>query len=79
MKYTQLFISDTLDFSIQNVLGLFKQGTTAEGVCTELTYLPITRTLAKDHTLSILCNQSPSNQNAVEVAMVSSLSLIIGC
>uniref|UniRef100_A0A671QPS3 Delta-like protein n=1 Tax=Sinocyclocheilus anshuiensis TaxID=1608454 RepID=A0A671QPS3_9TELE len=53
------------------------QGTTAEGVCTELTYLPITRTLAKDHTLSILCDQSPSSQNAVEVAMVSSLSLII--
>uniref|UniRef100_A0A673LN32 Protein jagged-2 n=1 Tax=Sinocyclocheilus rhinocerous TaxID=307959 RepID=A0A673LN32_9TELE len=45
------------------------QGTTAEGVCTELTYLPITRTLAKDHTLSILCDQSPSSQNAVEVAM----------
>uniref|UniRef100_A0A8C2KBY9 Delta-like protein n=1 Tax=Cyprinus carpio TaxID=7962 RepID=A0A8C2KBY9_CYPCA len=53
------------------------QGTTAEGVCTELTYLPITRTLAKDHTLSILCDQSPSSQNAVVVAMVSSLSLII--
>ncbi|XP_043110980.1 protein jagged-2 isoform X1 [Puntigrus tetrazona] len=45
------------------------QGTTAEGVCAELTYLPITRTLAKDHTLSILCDQSPSSQNAVEVAM----------
>uniref|UniRef100_A0A8C1QM58 Delta-like protein n=1 Tax=Cyprinus carpio TaxID=7962 RepID=A0A8C1QM58_CYPCA len=45
------------------------QGTTAEGVCTELTYLPITRTLAKDHTLSILCDQSPSSQNAVVVAM----------
>lgn len=25
MKYTQLFISDTLDFSIQNVLGLFNR------------------------------------------------------
>ncbi len=25
MKYTQLFISDTLDFYIQNVLGLFNR------------------------------------------------------
>ncbi|XP_051504649.1 protein jagged-2 isoform X1 [Myxocyprinus asiaticus] len=45
------------------------QGTTAEGVCTELTYLPITRILAKDQTLYILCDQSPSSHNAVEVAM----------
>uniref|UniRef100_A0A672QDE0 Delta-like protein n=1 Tax=Sinocyclocheilus grahami TaxID=75366 RepID=A0A672QDE0_SINGR len=45
------------------------QGTTAEGVCTQLTYLPITRSLAKDHSLYILCDQSPSSQNAVAVAM----------
>ncbi|XP_056616570.1 protein jagged-2 isoform X4 [Triplophysa dalaica] len=45
------------------------QGTTPEGVCAEITHLPITRVLAKDHTLSILCDQSPSSQNAVEVAM----------
>ncbi len=25
MKYTQLFISNTLDFSIKNVLGLFNR------------------------------------------------------
>uniref|UniRef100_A0A673H9K1 Delta-like protein n=1 Tax=Sinocyclocheilus rhinocerous TaxID=307959 RepID=A0A673H9K1_9TELE len=57
----------TLVFDSDNV----PQGTTAEGVCTQLTYLPITRTLAKDHSLYILCDQSPSSQNAVEVAMVS--------
>ncbi|XP_016388777.1 protein jagged-2 [Sinocyclocheilus rhinocerous] len=55
----------TLVFDSDNV----PQGTTAEGVCTQLTYLPITRTLAKDHSLYILCDQSPSSQNAVEVAM----------
>lgn len=45
------------------------QGTTPEGVCAEITYLPITRVLAKDSTLYILCDQSPTSQNAVEVAM----------
>ncbi|KAI4877768.1 hypothetical protein NFI96_021892 [Prochilodus magdalenae] len=45
------------------------QGTTVEGICSELRYLPSTRTLAEDHTLFILCDQSPSSTNAVEVAM----------
>ncbi|XP_030628483.1 protein jagged-2-like [Chanos chanos] len=45
------------------------QGTTVEGICSELRYLPITRTLAKDHTLLILCDLSHSSSNAVEVAM----------
>ncbi|XP_076841773.1 protein jagged-2 isoform X2 [Brachyhypopomus gauderio] len=45
------------------------QGTTVEGICSELRYLPSTRTLAKDHALFILCDQSHSGHNAVEVAM----------
>ncbi|KAK1791255.1 hypothetical protein P4O66_013270 [Electrophorus voltai] len=44
-------------------------GTTVEGICSELRYLPSTRTLAKDHPLFILCDQSHSGHNAVEVAM----------
>ncbi|KAL6488015.1 hypothetical protein MHYP_G00046410 [Metynnis hypsauchen] len=45
------------------------QGTTVEGICSELRYLPSTRTLAEDHALFILCEQSPSSSSAVEVAM----------
>ncbi|XP_053535337.1 protein jagged-2 isoform X1 [Ictalurus punctatus] len=44
-------------------------GTTVDGICSELRYLPITRTLARDRTLFILCDQSHSSRNAVEVAM----------
>ncbi|KAF5892721.1 protein jagged-2-like isoform X2, partial [Clarias magur] len=44
-------------------------GTTVDSICSELQYLPITRTLAQDHTLFILCDQSQSSSNAVEVAM----------
>ncbi|XP_060727662.1 protein jagged-2 isoform X1 [Tachysurus vachellii] len=44
-------------------------GTTVDGICSELRHLPIIRTLARDHTLFILCDQSQSSTNAVEVAM----------
>ncbi|KAI5108419.1 protein jagged-2-like isoform X1 [Silurus meridionalis] len=44
-------------------------GTTVDGICSELRYLPVTRTLARDHTLFILCDQSQSSSNALEVAM----------
>uniref|UniRef100_A0A8B9L892 Delta-like protein n=1 Tax=Astyanax mexicanus TaxID=7994 RepID=A0A8B9L892_ASTMX len=37
------------------------QGATVEGICSELRYLPGTRVLAKDYTLFILCEQSPSS------------------
>uniref|UniRef100_A0A8C7SJJ5 Delta-like protein n=1 Tax=Oncorhynchus mykiss TaxID=8022 RepID=A0A8C7SJJ5_ONCMY len=47
------------------------QGTTVENICSELRYLPIAQTLAKDCTLLILCDLSYSNSDAVEVAMVS--------
>lgn len=42
-----------------------------ENVCSELRYLPTTRNLAKDDALMVLCELSYSNQDAVEVAMVS--------
>nr|XP_057912610.1 protein jagged-2b isoform X1 [Doryrhamphus excisus] len=44
-------------------------GTTVENICFELRYLPDTRTLAKDHTLLLLCDLSHSTQDAVEVAI----------
>ncbi|XP_043093030.1 protein jagged-2b isoform X1 [Puntigrus tetrazona] len=45
------------------------QGTTVENVCSELRYMPSTRSLAKDHTLLVLCDLSYKNQDAVEVAI----------
>lgn len=47
------------------------QGTTVENICYELRYLPDTRSLAKDHALLLLCDLSDSNQDAVDVAIVS--------
>lgn len=47
------------------------QGTTVENVCFELTYLPGIRGLAQDHALLLLCDRSHSNQDSVEVAIVS--------
>ncbi|XDV42015.1 hypothetical protein PO909_010772 [Leuciscus waleckii] len=44
-------------------------GTTVENVCSELRYMPATRSLAKDHTLLVLCDLSYKNQDAVEVAI----------
>ncbi|XP_078145607.1 protein jagged-2-like [Centroberyx gerrardi] len=45
------------------------QGTTVEKICSELRYLPVTQTLAKERALLILCDLSYSNSDAVEVAM----------
>ncbi|CAB1343044.1 unnamed protein product, partial [Coregonus sp. 'balchen'] len=45
------------------------QGTTVENICSELRYLPATRSLAKDHALLVLCDLSYTNQDAVEVAI----------
>uniref|UniRef100_A0A8C6M1M7 Delta-like protein n=1 Tax=Nothobranchius furzeri TaxID=105023 RepID=A0A8C6M1M7_NOTFU len=46
------------------------QGTTVENICSELRYLPVTRTLAEERALLILCDLSYSTRDAVEVAMV---------
>ncbi|KAI2651913.1 Protein jagged-2 [Labeo rohita] len=40
-----------------------------ENVCSELRYMPATRSLAKDHALLVLCDLSYKNQDAVEVAI----------
>ncbi|MBN3271623.1 JAG2 protein, partial [Polyodon spathula] len=45
------------------------RGTTVENICTELKYLPATRTLAKERSLLVLCDISYSNENAIEVAI----------
>ncbi|KAF4792541.1 Protein jagged-2 [Turdus rufiventris] len=45
------------------------QGTTTEYICSEIRYLPATRTVSRDRTLIILCDPSYSTENAVEVAI----------
>lgn len=52
------------------------QGTTVENICFELRYLPDTRSLAKDHALLLLCDLSRSNQDAIDVAIVSEWSIL---
>uniref|UniRef100_A0A8C9WY36 Delta-like protein n=1 Tax=Sander lucioperca TaxID=283035 RepID=A0A8C9WY36_SANLU len=54
-------------------------GTTVENICYELRYLPDTRSLAKEHALLMLCDLSHSNQDAVEVAIVSECSKFVRC
>ncbi|XP_028421411.1 protein jagged-2 isoform X2 [Perca flavescens] len=66
--------SGYLDNSCARITLIFKkdkvpQGTIVEKICSELRYLPVTRTLAEERALLILCDQSYSNSDAVEVAM----------
>uniref|UniRef100_A0A6Q2XEI4 Delta-like protein n=1 Tax=Esox lucius TaxID=8010 RepID=A0A6Q2XEI4_ESOLU len=66
--------SKHLDNSCARITLIFNRakvpvGTTVENICSELRYLPATRTLAKDHTLLVLCDLSQSNPDAVEVAI----------
>uniref|UniRef100_A0A668ANB6 Delta-like protein n=1 Tax=Myripristis murdjan TaxID=586833 RepID=A0A668ANB6_9TELE len=68
--------SGHLDNSCARITLIFNRekvpaGTTVESICSELRYLPDTRSLAKDHALLLLCDLSHSNQDAVEVAIVS--------
>ena len=69
-EHTQGFVS--LLISARMCVNM--QGTTVESICYELRYLPDTRSLAKDHALLLLCDLSHSNQDAVEVAIVSEWS-----
>ncbi|KAJ3613018.1 hypothetical protein NHX12_019274, partial [Muraenolepis orangiensis] len=52
------------------------EGTTIEKICSELRFLPVTQTLARDRTLRILCDRSYSNEDAVEVAMEAAREVI---
>lgn len=66
--------SGYLDNSCAHITLIFKkdkvpQGTTVENICSELRYLPVTRTLAEDRALLFLCDLSFSTSDAVEVAM----------
>uniref|UniRef100_A0A667YJW5 Delta-like protein n=1 Tax=Myripristis murdjan TaxID=586833 RepID=A0A667YJW5_9TELE len=66
--------SGYLDNSCARITLIFKrdkvpQGTTVENICSELRYLPVTQTLARERALLILCDLSYSNSDAVEVAM----------
>uniref|UniRef100_A0A3B4ZWR4 Protein jagged-2-like n=1 Tax=Stegastes partitus TaxID=144197 RepID=A0A3B4ZWR4_9TELE len=66
--------SGYLDNSCAHITLVFKkdkvpQGTTVENICSELRYLPVTRTLAEERALLILCDLSYSTSDAVEVAM----------
>uniref|UniRef100_A0A8C9ZE13 Delta-like protein n=1 Tax=Sander lucioperca TaxID=283035 RepID=A0A8C9ZE13_SANLU len=49
------------------------QGTTVEKICSELRYFPVTRTLAEERALLILCDQSYSNSDAVERNVLSNI------
>uniref|UniRef100_A0A8D0CJ36 Delta-like protein n=1 Tax=Scleropages formosus TaxID=113540 RepID=A0A8D0CJ36_SCLFO len=66
--------SDHLDSSCVRITLIFSKdkvpvGTTVENICTELRYLPATRTVAREHSLLVLCDLSYSNPDAVEVAI----------
>nr|XP_023668679.1 protein jagged-2-like isoform X1 [Paramormyrops kingsleyae] len=66
--------SGYLDNSCARITLIFNKnkvplGTTVENVCSELRYLSATRALAKDHNLLLLCDLSPGNPDAVEVAV----------
>ncbi|PWA29810.1 hypothetical protein CCH79_00007720, partial [Gambusia affinis] len=66
--------SGYLDNSCAHITLIFNrdkvpQGTAVENICSELRYLPVTRMLAVDRTLIILCDLSFYTRNAVEVAM----------
>ncbi|KAL8168862.1 UNVERIFIED_CONTAM: Protein jagged-2 [Gekko kuhli] len=45
------------------------QGTTVENICSEIRYLPATRSVSSDRMLLLLCDPSYSIENAVEVAI----------
>uniref|UniRef100_A0A7N6A5E7 Delta-like protein n=1 Tax=Anabas testudineus TaxID=64144 RepID=A0A7N6A5E7_ANATE len=71
--------SEYLDNSCGRITLVFNRdkvppGITVENICFELRYLPDTRSLAKDHSLLLLCDLSQSNQDAIEVAIVSDRS-----
>uniref|UniRef100_A0A7N5ZYV8 Delta-like protein n=1 Tax=Anabas testudineus TaxID=64144 RepID=A0A7N5ZYV8_ANATE len=66
--------SEYLDNSCGRITLVFNRdkvppGITVENICFELRYLPDTRSLAKDHSLLLLCDLSQSNQDAIEVAI----------
>ncbi|KAM4633960.1 protein jagged-2b isoform 3-T3 [Polymixia lowei] len=66
--------SGHLDNSCARVTLIFDKdkvptGTTVENICSELRYLPDTRSLAHHHALLLLCDLSHSSQDAVEVAI----------
>ncbi|XP_026554381.1 protein jagged-2 isoform X1 [Pseudonaja textilis] len=45
------------------------QGTTVENVCSEIRYLPATRSVSRERILLVLCDLSYSIENAMEVAV----------
>ncbi|XP_069063428.1 protein jagged-2 isoform X1 [Pleurodeles waltl] len=45
------------------------QGTTVENICSEIRYLPATRTVSRDRLLVVLCDLSYTTEKAVEVAI----------
>ncbi|KAK0133822.1 Protein jagged-2 [Merluccius polli] len=63
-----------LDNSCAHITLIFNRdkvptGTTVENICSELRYLPDTRSLAHDHSLVLLCDLSHTSTDAVEVAI----------
>uniref|UniRef100_A0AAQ6A5I4 Delta-like protein n=1 Tax=Amphiprion ocellaris TaxID=80972 RepID=A0AAQ6A5I4_AMPOC len=76
--------SGYLDNSCAHITLIFKkdkvpQGTTVENICSELRYLPVTRTLAEERALLILCDLSYSTSYLVPVLCVVFSVLWIFC
>ncbi|XP_053136581.1 protein jagged-2 isoform X1 [Hemicordylus capensis] len=66
--------SDYLDNSCARITLIFNrdkvpQGTTVENICSEIRYLPATKSVSADRMLLVLCDLSYSIENAVEVAI----------
>ena len=58
------------------------QGTTVGAICSGIRVLPVTRAVARDRLLLLLCERPSSGASAVEVAMVSHscpLPLVLLC
>ncbi|KAH0620314.1 hypothetical protein JD844_020560 [Phrynosoma platyrhinos] len=66
--------SDYLDNSCARITLIFNrekvpQGTTIDNICSEIRYLPATRSVSSEKMLLVLCDQAYSIENAVEVAV----------
>ncbi|XP_034051221.1 protein jagged-2-like isoform X2 [Thalassophryne amazonica] len=66
--------SSYLDNNCARMTLIFKkdkvpQGTTVENICSELRYLPVTKTLAEERGLLILCDLPYPNSDALNIAM----------
>lgn len=60
-----------MQFNVIKIVFFSSQGTTVENICSEIRYLPATRSVSSERMFLVLCDLSYSVENAVEVAVVS--------